>query len=497
MSSNTWSSNTWSSKTRTALKGLVLGWTLALPSMGNTSEAPSLLSLREFLETSLQVHQTQEEHVALAESARLGLKQGERYYWPEITARTGYDEITTDTAASKTAPASETIDQGVTTGLDTTWTSWIGTDLSLGLEHQYGRQLGKVSQGIPEEELQAHTLSVEVSQPLLKQNSIGYNRLELKRARNQWQQYQVEGDLNQLTVLRDALLDYLAVQEQHDRVQLQYNQMEHARFLLGMTETLASEGRSLVIDTELAALDVRREEQATTTARLRYQQSQQQITLPWTANANIRVQPQPSVAAFIDLLRPVLSHETSQATPLNRHPEYQQQALTLDAAQLEEYAVRRDRWPDVSAFYRYEKNFREVLPDEETQAWGLKFSYALFDLPTREQQARRRAEVTIAQWNTDDQLKRLEWESSRLVQNCRTLNAELALHEQGLQLAQKALDHEQARYREGLSSYPTVQQRQQDVLDRQLAALTTQVELAQGLINLAYYRQWDWLNRLP
>jgi outer membrane protein TolC len=148
-------------------------------------------------------------------------------------------------------------------------------------------------------------------------------------------------------------------------------------------------------------------------------------------------------------------------------------------------------------FYRYEKNYRDVLPDAESQAWGLRFSYALFDVSTREQQARRRAQATIAGWNAEDRLKQLQWSIAQLQQSAETRLDEQGLNDQGLRLSQRALDHELTRYREGLASYTDVQNRQQDFLDRQLAVLITRVELARELIELAYYRQWDWLSRLP
>jgi hypothetical protein len=116
---------------------------------------------------------------------------------------------------------------------------------------------------------------------------------------------------------------------------------------------------------------------------------------------------------------------------------------------------------------------------------------------TREQQARRRAQATIAGWNAEDRLKQLQWSIAQLQQSAETRLDEQGLNDQGLRLSQRALDHELTRYREGLASYTDVQNRQQDFLDRQLAVLITRVELARELIELAYYRQWDWLSRLP
>ncbi len=476
-------------KLRMSMVGALLGLLAPLPLWADVADT---LGLTAYLEATLMYHQVQREHNTRAQAESLSLSAGERYYWPQVTARSDYGEITDETEATQPSLSSRSVQSGITTGLDTTWTSWIGTDVTLGLEHQYGRQLGKVSQGIPEDDLQAHTLSVEVSQPLLKHNTVFYNRLPLHRGRTEWEQYRTEGELNRLTLLRDAMLDYLSVQEAHDRLEIQQDKLEHTLYLADLTETLVTEGRSLDIDRDLARLDVLRQEQTVANAQLSLQQSQGRLSLPWLADTDIQVQPQPSFSVLIDQLLPILSDHSNA----DRHPEYRQQQLLLRSATLEQRAAQRDRWPDLSFYYRYEKNYRDVLPDEESQAWGLRINYALFDLPTREQQARRRADATIARWNVEDMEKQLRWETAIRLENTETLLNELALHAQSQALSQRALDHELARYREGLASYSAVQDRQKALLDREMEALTSQLELARDLIELGYYRQWDWLNQL-
>lgn len=227
-------------KLRMSMVGALLGLLAPLPLWADVVET---LDLTAYLEATLQHHQVQREHNTRAQAESLSLSAGERYYWPQVTARSDYGEITDETEATQPSLSSRSVQSGITTGLDTTWTSWVGTDVTLGLEHQYGRQLGKVSQGIPEDDLQAHTLSVEVSQPLLKHNSVFYNRLPLHRARREWAQFRAEGELNRLTLLRDAMLDYLSVQEAHDRLEIQQDKLEHSLYLAGLTETLVTEGQ--------------------------------------------------------------------------------------------------------------------------------------------------------------------------------------------------------------------------------------------------------------
>lgn len=448
------------------------------------------MDLRSYLEASLRNHLTQNQHEALTRVQAISLRNGKRYYWPEITARTDYTESTEETDATTAVASSRTIQSGVTSGLDTNWTSPLGTDLTLGLEYQYGRQLGKKDQGIPENDLQTQMLSIEISQPLLKHNGLFYNRLPLLRAQTEWVQFQSEGDLNSLTVLKEAMLSYLSAQEAYDRLKFQSEKLEHVQYLSDVTETLQREGRSLSLDRDIAHLDIQKQEQAIAIARLDYRRRQQELTLSWINPTSVMVQPQPSMKSLIDRLLPVYSANKD----VTQHPEYRQKRLDLRAAELEEKASRRDRWPDVDAFFRYEKSYREALPDTENQAWGLRFSYALFDLPTRKQQARNQADAIGARWEAQDRLSHLEWESLRLQEGSETLLDNLDLQDRSIQLSQKALEYELARFREGLASYSEVRQRQQDRLEQQLEELSTRVELAQNLIELAYYRQWNWLD---
>lgn len=455
--------------------------------------ASNVLSLREFIELSLREHKTLKEYESLRQSETLNLKNGERYYWPDVIVQSSYDEVMQETDPTSLSTGSRTIESGVTTGVDTTWTSIIGTELTLGLEHQYGRQLGKTNQGIPEKDLQANSISVEVSQPLLSKNSPQFNQLDLNQARNQWEDYLLEGDVNRLSITRDALLSFVSVQEQYDLLNLQFNKLEYARYLLTLTEARVREGRSTAIDEELAKLDVAVEEQSSETTKLRLEQTQQQAVLSLIDTSSIRLQPLISLTELINLFSPALVHDK----PLRNHPEYLQQSKSLNSAKLQEFATRRHRWPDLSAYYRYEKTFREELADEETQAWGIRFSYSLFDIPAAQQQARLRAEVSIAQWNLTDRLAQLTWEAEQLRQTSTSLLSQLKLNEQSLRLAEKALDNELIRYKEGVASYSEVQRRQQDMTDRKLSAIANEVELANSLINLAYYTQLEWLSVLP
>jgi outer membrane protein TolC len=471
---------------------LCIALTVMLCTVPSQAQRVETLDLVSFLDATLQYHLTQQEHHTVARAEQLSLREGQRLYWPDITIRTDYDEIINETDATQVTLDTRALESGITTGVDTRWTSPVGTDVTLGLEHQYGRQLGKLAQGIPEEEIQAHNLSLEISQPLLKQNTPAFNNLPLARARAQWQQYQLEGELDQLTLLRNAMLDFTAIQEAHDRLRLEQKKLELARYLAEVTTALVAEGRSLSIDADLAQLDTVRQEQRVAEAELAVKQSQYRLTLSWVRSPNVQVEPLSSTSSLVDQLMPVLNGN-SRSTD---HPEYQQQQLVVEIAQHDVRAGRRDRWPDLSLYYRYEKNYRERLPDAENQAWGLRFSYALFDVSTREQQARTRAQATIARWNAEDRLHQLRWSITQQLQTVESQLDELNLHDQGLVLSQRALDQQIERYREGLASYTDVQNRQQDLLDRQLAALTTRVELARGLIELAYFHQWDWRSQL-
>ncbi|MHA7878861.1 MAG: TolC family protein [Saccharospirillum sp.] len=469
------------------LAGVVV---LVLPLFAVHGESGPVMAVSTYLETTLRQHVTQRAHQAQTAAEALSLSNGRRQLWPDVTARTDYGEDTTETAS---LPMRRTSRRGITTGVDTQWSAWLGTDVTLSLEHQYGRQLGQVTQGIPEDDLQVQNVNIEISQPLLKGTNPFFYRLPLLRAQADWDAHRVRGDLNRLTILREAMHNVLAVQEAHDRLQFEIDRLAHARTLAEATQALVQEGRSLRIDQDLAQLDVLRQEQAVSSAVATLDEHQRALTLEWRDSAHIQLQPMTSTVSLVEALLPV----RDAALRPEEHPAYRQRQIQLTQAQRETRARARDHWPDVSAYYRFEKSFRESLPDDETQAWGLRFSYDLFDLSTRSQQARLSAETAIARWEVDEQRKQHQWEVDRLLQSTANYLAELDLHEQAMALSQRAVDHEFVRYREGVASYRDVQTRQQDLQERRSNALTTHVALARELIELGYYHQWDWFRRIP
>ena len=458
------------------------GWLLASP-----SENPSLNS---YLIDTLIYHLTQEKYNANIEFEQLRLRHGKQK-WPDISVRTAFDEVTNEVDAASLSSSIRTIDSGVTTGLDAKWTSLIGTNINIGLEHQYGRQVGRTLQGIPGDVMQAQNLSLEISQPLLKHNSPGYNRSESHKADLQWNHFRQKSEFNQFELLRNALLGYVAMQEDYDRLQVSESKLLFTQSIIKTTEVLVVEGRNLPIDLELAVLDFRRQKQTIENARNRFSRSQQNLTLQWThESASIPVQI--NMQALVNIMTPVLDGNLNLTT----HPEYTQASIVSELASIEEYVSQRDHWPDLEVYYRISKKYRDALPDEQSQAWGVELRYSLSNNPTRQQQALRRAEATIANWDKIELLWELEWQADLHTKNSENLIAEGELNSYGIELAGKALDHELKRYGEGQSSYRNVQLRQQDLLDRQLATLLNKSELASELVYLAYYEQWDWLEYL-
>lgn len=447
------------------------------------------VDLRSYLELSLQNHLSVKRHEATLPAEQLNLKQGERHYWPDVTLNSGFEEETSEKEATPAVPKSRTIKSGITSGVDSGWRSALGTEITLGFEHQYGRQLGLKHQGIPERDLTLYNLSFELSQPLLKGNTPAYNRLDSRRAQVQWQRYRTEGDRTRLVVQRDAMAAFVDLQQQQERLRLQLEQLTHYRYLQEVTAVLIEEQRSIPLEGDLAALDVARQSALVDREAVRYRQRLNELSLGWLETTDIRVATYPNMASLLRTLRLADKAPASVAD----HPEYRDQQLRETLARLEVEQSRRDRWPDLDVFYRYDKHFREALPDDDSHTWGVRLSYALFDLPTRQRQARAQAELTIEHWNTQDTLTRLEWEHQKMTEENRSVMVELELADQRIALSSKALEYELARYQAGRASYRDVQQRQRDLLDWQLDRLGTQAELAGNLIELAYHRQLDWL----
>lgn len=423
------------------------------------------------------------EHRARQPAEALALQQAEEWYVPDLTLSGRWEDETR-------RDPTKTEQRGLTSRLDSDWTTLLGTQVNLGLEYEYGEQVSAVPSGLPEDFQENQQVSLELQQPVLRGFTPAYNRIPILLAREDRARFDSHGALHQLEAQRDAVQDLIELQRLADRVQVEQALLTHYEHLLDTTETLWLEGQSTELDVDLARLDVA--EQAAALARSEAALQRQQRQLGLRIQEPVAVTPLESLEQVIDWLQPVEAAEFSPGD----HPELQVSLSEQRSARLSVARVERDHWPEVSLFFRFEKDYRESLPDQETEAFGIRLSYTIRDLGTRETQSRAEADRDSAQWRLQDARGRLLADRDRAREELAETRHEIVLLQEGLALSEQALAHEVARYEQGFSSLLDVERRQEDLLNRQMALLDAQARLANGLTELVYITHQDirrWL----
>lgn len=237
----------------TATLLMVLGRMVA--STESVASEPRTLSARTYLDLMAQRALPLRRHAAQQPSEVLALCQGEEWYVPDVTLSSRWEDETR-------RDPHKTEQRGLTSNLDTVWTSLMGTEVSLGLEYQYGEQESALPSGLPEGYQENQQVSLDVQQPILHGFTLAHNRIPIELAREGWESYRNNGRLQQLEVQQGALNELIELQRLAYRLMLEQAFRQHYETLLETTEALWLEGQSTELDVQLARLDLQEQEGA-------------------------------------------------------------------------------------------------------------------------------------------------------------------------------------------------------------------------------------------
>lgn len=451
----------------------------------HTVSEQQVLTPRAYLDLMSRQAQPVREHEVQHRAEILARRQGEEWYVPDTTLTNGWENETR-------RDPNKTEQRGLTSNLDTVWSTLLGTEVSLGLQYQYGEQSSAVPTGLPEDFQENQQLSLEVQQPILRGFSVAHNRIPIELAREGWGQYQNQGSLTQLEIQQQALRHLIELQRLADRVQIEQELANHLAALLATTEVLRLEGQSTELDVQLAQLDLQEQQSAVELAHSAYRQQQRTMVRPLLQPQLMRIEPLGSMVQLLEWLQPAEQAEPNFET----HPEWLISQSEARSAVLSAQRNQRDHWPDINLFFRFEKDFRENLPDQEAETFGIRLSYTFYDLATREQQRRASAARDTARWQQEEAWHRLRTDYQRLQENIQAARGDIELLITGLSLSERALSQELERYEMGFASLLDVERRQDDRLNRALNLLEARGRLASGLAESFYLTHRDirsWL----
>ncbi|WLD58106.1 TolC family protein [Salinispirillum sp. LH 10-3-1] len=472
---------------------------LLLAAVPSVTLAENTLSMPEYLRQALHSHVRVRQHQAGMPAQDMALRDARQRYVPELTVRSSWDESET-ARVENPAPAPDTPFQakrGTTLGLDSTWALPFGTEIQLSTEQQYGQQTGLTASGIPDDYQHIQQYSVEVTQPLLRHWTPQYNRLPVLQARATFANYENEGVLTQWEVLQDSLNRLIELQAQYDRLAVHQALLEGYEFLRDTAAAQRLEGRATELDLTMAELALARQDNQLRREEQVYQERQDELSRSLLLATSLRVEPLSELSVLSRWLHQQVAQENTQSARMPpvqpTHPELRQAALQREQADYGWRQVRRQHWPDIEAYYRYQHDIRELLPDAETQSWGLRVSYTVNDLPTRTSRLRAQGQLLSAQWQLDDTQDRLQAEAARLWAEWNHLERERELLMQSIRLHEVALAQQWQRLEMGFASVREIQQQQRNLLDAQLERIDAEAQRARTLVRLHYVRNTDVL----
>ena len=176
----------------------------------------------------------------------------------------------------------------------------------------------------------------------------------------------------------------------------------------------------------------------------------------------------------------------SKANNLIQHPELQLAKLTERIAHLDYQMAKFTLSPQISLFYNYNYNDYQLKQNTNEKNWGVKASFTPFDTAGKLSKQQIHTNWLNANYDSNAKNQQLQQQLLLKIVTGKSLQNQLQLIQQGVNLAQQAFNHAQARFDQGIDNALSVKQAQDTWLNQQKAEL---IAIKALLINqLDYYQ---------
>lgn len=462
------------------LKRLLIVIGVMLPDMGFSQS----LSLSDYLTLQLQSHYQIGQQDVQMKAQKLALEVGVEYWKPNVTAVSGWQTSETKTDETVITDAKDVSYDQWRAGFESTWTSDIGTQVSLNLTQINGEGLGSTAL---DNSQKTQKVTVTLSQPLLKNNAPEYVRINKYLAENTWQQFLNAQHLTRLEVLRDAFNGFLDYQVAYENWRIQQELLTSIEKSTLLVKRLYSVDKATRYEYEQAKLKLVDQQAQVKSAHTEVVLLQMEALLSLKMNTSYQLTPFHSLNALNQLLLTKLQAESN----IEIHPEYVAASLKYDAAVLAYQQEADSLKPDLDLFYQHEKNHYEISAGNEVNTFGIRFSYLLTNKSNQQTKERLSANVEVAGLEQALVRKRLQLYQHNFRDRVGYLVKQVDVLAQQVALAKQGLEQQFERYKVGNVSYFSLEEIQQDLLDKQINWLTAQKTLSSALVQLFYYLQVD------
>ncbi|MFT2111121.1 TolC family protein [Marinomonas sp. 2405UD68-3] len=440
------------------------------------------LTLKHYLDIQLKQNYQIEQLSAQQKAQSLALSIGREYWKPTVTAVAGLQE------SRSTELGARTSSNQINFGLETTWVSDIGTEVSVNMNHINGENLG--AEPLFERQ-SSQQLTATISQPLLKNNSRYYRQIDKTLAEKQWQQFINSQNRTLLTVYRNALSDFADYQLAYENWLIQQELLNSIKKTTYLVEKMHAVEKATFYELQQARLQQSLQKTVVDQAVLQMNLAQRDALLEVQSQEVSQLIPF-SLSQLVILLEKSIQY----VTILETHPDYLALSLSYESSQLEAQKEEDSLRPDLDVFYRYQKNQYQTSLSSKEEVYGIRFSYLLTNKRLQQEQAALQAQADNDFIEKSLSLKRLNTFYERDLKNSELLKIQTGVLKAQVELAKVGLEQQRKRYQVGKASYFSLEEVQQEFIDKQVDWIDSQKNLVDSLISLTYYTQFDIRNVL-
>ncbi|MCZ2721770.1 TolC family protein [Marinomonas sp. 15G1-11] len=415
------------------------------------------LTLKQYLDLQLNQNYQIEQLNSQTRAQSLALAVGQDYWMPTVTAVAGIQEQKSLKLGSRTYADQFNV------GIESHWISNIGTEITFNIDHINGEGLG-LEPLVRRQESQQITTTI--SQPLLKNNSLGYHQMDKKLAENQWQQFINAKNQLLLSVIRDSMSYFVDYQVALENWKIQLSLLKSLRNTEYLVNKMYEVGKATFYELEQSRLQVLLQEGEVDNAYITMNAMHNAAYLEIQSDETFQLLPF-SLTRLIFLIKEVMNFPLD----LDVHPDYLASLLIYKASFIKYQKNINILKPDLDIFYQYQKKrYQSSLVDED-EVYGIRFSYLLTNKSLKQEQASLKATLDSDNFEKEMLFKKLKITYERYLKIGHNFQTKVNTLEKHVELASLGVEQHKKRYTVGKTSYFSLEESQKELIDKQIDCL--------------------------
>lgn len=442
---------------RSKMFGKIICILIAVTSTQAIAQENNKITIEEYLALVERNHIGLKQHLASARYEEIRLRNTNEWYRPDIN-------ITSSIESENTENEIDTGSRGIDVNQNIEVSTLTGTTIKGTVGLDYRRDTGDVV-GPDDDYNLTQSASIEVSQSLLRGFTPEFNRLPIRQGSAEYESWRQQGIDILLNAHRDAHKKIADIQRASDRIEIERQVLEGFEELEEITESLVMTGQSTALELDRANFQVRQQKQSIGQLGLEMDSLRRNLVRSLDIETDLNIEPLRDLGELFGLLENNLPNTRSN---VSSHPRNQSAKQRSQSARLGQRQTERDHWPEISAFWSMDYSDSEQDEMMQRQAFGLRFSYSLGSLATRQNQALSSTDALARHWQQLETHKALETEYEAVLNRITDVYQKEVLLDEAVAIAERALGYELDAFRRGRTTIHEVIQLQQEVQEKRL-----------------------------